>query len=208
MLGSISTSLCNTVPTRPSSKHLLHWKSTLPFNFPLMPLHLLWTQLRHSTHKIECRVSLNATTLMPLHLLWTHLRHSTHKIELLATPYLQTPHGCFPESSLWTLLTRHCMIFGLPAFTLNQFLRIHHQNEITSIEQFHRQTSLNSLDKASSMMMNSSGLRTDPWCTLTLTLKTLLSLPFSLLLSSPPHTFLLSPTLSTQLHPVPTQPPP
>ena len=38
-----SQPLCNTVPTRPSSKHLMQRRSTLLFNFPLMPLHLLWT---------------------------------------------------------------------------------------------------------------------------------------------------------------------
>ena len=36
--------------------------------------------------------------------------------------------------------------------------------------------SLNSLDKASSTMTNSSGLRTEPWCTPTLTVKAFLSL--------------------------------
>ena len=40
-----SQPLCNTVPTRPSSKHLLQRRSTLLFNFPLMLLHLLWTHL-------------------------------------------------------------------------------------------------------------------------------------------------------------------
>ena len=54
---------------------------------------------------------------MPLYLLWTHWRHFTHKIEFLPTPFLQTPHGCSPESSLWNLFTRHCMTFVLPAFT-------------------------------------------------------------------------------------------
>ena len=29
-----------------------------------------------------------------------HLKHFTHKIEFLPTPFLQTPHGCSPESSL------------------------------------------------------------------------------------------------------------
>ena len=39
---------------------------------------------------------------------------------------------------------------------------------------------LNSLDKASSTMTNNNGLRTDPWCIPTFSLKPLLSLPFSL----------------------------
>ena len=69
---------------------------------------------------------------MPLHLLWTNLKHSTHKIELVSTPFLQTPPGCFPESSLcWQDkgiavsgeplgeqgLPRHCNTFVLPTFT-------------------------------------------------------------------------------------------
>ena len=41
--------------------------------------------------------------------------------------------------------------------------------------------SLNSLDKASNTMINSNGPRTEPWCTPTLTLKALLSLPFTLI---------------------------
>ena len=36
-LGSIWNSLCNNIPTRPSSKHLLHRKYTLFFIFPWCP---------------------------------------------------------------------------------------------------------------------------------------------------------------------------
>ena len=40
--------------------------------------------------------------------------------------------------------------------------------------------SLNSLGKASNLMMNNTGLKTNLWCTPALTSKTLLSLPFNL----------------------------
>ena len=56
---------------------------------------------------------------------------NTHKIELRATSFLQTPHGCFPKSSLRTLLTRHCMTFVLPAFTLRPFASSHFSTSST-----------------------------------------------------------------------------
>ena len=99
------------------------------------------------------------------------------------TPFLQTPHGCLPESSLWNLLTRHCMTFVLPAFNLRLFASIPFfhslnfsifntlilpsklcwQNGIICIEQFHRQWTENIF-----LMYP------------TLTLKALLSLSFNL----------------------------
>ena len=81
------------------SKNLLQWKSPSLFNFPEMPLHLLLTHLRHPTYTQD----------------WV----------ALATPFLQTPHGCFPESSLWNQLTLHCITFVLPAFTLRTFVSIY-----------------------------------------------------------------------------------
>jgi hypothetical protein len=102
-LGSITTSSCKTDWKRSfsPSKHLLQWKSMLLCNLPEMPLHLLWTHLRHCMHKIEL-----------------------HKTELSRTPFLQTPHGYSLESSIWYLLTRHCMTFVLPALTHRPFLSI------------------------------------------------------------------------------------
>ena len=88
--------VCNTVPTRPSFKHLRRVNQHCFLrDSPLMPLHPLWTT-------------------------WDTIR----KIKMLVTPFLQTPHGCFPESSLWSLLIRYCMTFVLPAFIPRPFSSI------------------------------------------------------------------------------------
>ena len=41
--------------------------------------------------------------------------NSLSKIEFLPTFFMQTLHGSLPEASTWPMLTRHLMIFVLPA---------------------------------------------------------------------------------------------
>ena len=108
---------------------------------------------------------------IPLHLLWTHLWQATHLMELSPTPCLHTPHGYFPESSAWPILTWHLITFVLPMFTLRPFNSIpffHLRNfsisnssvsatrtKSSAYSNSMGNLSLNSLDKASNTMINS-----------------------------------------------------
>ena len=83
-----SQPLCISVPTGPSSKHLLQRTSLLLFNFPFIWCHFIFYE--------------------PI---W----NTTYKIELLVNTFIEAPSGCFPESSLWTLLIWHCVTFVSPA---------------------------------------------------------------------------------------------
>src|SRR5664279_2422076 len=121
--------------------------------------------------------------------------HVEHWIEFVPTPFPQTPQGNFPDLSLRPAPSQHFITFVLPKLTLSPFpsipaLHLSNFSINSSILSANRtrssaysnsigKPSLNSLDRASSTMMNSKGLSTEPWCTPTLTTNALLTLPFT-----------------------------
>ena len=120
--------------------------------------------------------------LMPLHFLCTQRLQPPQKIALeLPTPDWQTPQGYFPDFFSTSRLMPDSIIFVFPMFTCRPFFSISvlHVCTFTSSSSMdsaliirssaysssHGQPVRNSLDRASSTMMKSSGLRTEPWWT-------------------------------------------
>ena len=109
---------------------------------------------------------------------------------LLPTPVRQTVHGNLPELCKRSRTVPQIMTFVFPAFTLNSFfsmasfniksLLTHSSRELammtrSSAYRFSQGTpAQNSRDKASSTMMKSKGLITDPWWAPTFTSNSLL----------------------------------
>ena len=122
---------------------------------------------------------------------------------------MQTLHGSLPEASTWPMLTRHLMIFVLPAcpFFPNFLAAIPWivsatRTRSSALSNYAGRPTLNSLDNASSTKMKSSRLRTEPWCTPTLTLKAFSSLSLLSFSSLHPDTLLFHqhyPFIHTQL---------
>src|SRR5665811_217631 len=112
-------------------------------------------------------------------------------MELLPTPFRQTPQGHLPESLVTHTPTSHFIIFVLSIFTLIPLAsKFSFQPLTLSISSFsdsatntrssanrssYGRPSRNLLDSASMTIMNSNGLRTEPWCTPTFTSNGLLS---------------------------------
>ena len=119
--------------------------------------------------------------LSPLHFLCTQCLQPLQKMLLLPTPVRQTAHGNWPELCRRSSPVPQIMIFAFPAFTLSLFFSIasfqvkslltHSSSDSAVITRSSAERSSqgtpeqNSRDKASSTMMNSSGLSTDPWWT-------------------------------------------
>merc|ERR1712002_691096 len=125
--------------------------------------------------------------LIPLHLLCTHSSHELHLMEFLRTPLWHTAQGylpCFLTGAELLLLT---ITLVLPMFTLSPLLSMpsFHSLSLTisssmvlamitrssAYSSSHGHPVLNSMERASSTMMNSRGLNTEPWCTPILTSK-------------------------------------
>merc|ERR1711954_452507 len=123
--------------------------------------------------------------LMPLHFLCTHSPHELQSMEFFPTPQRQTAHGyspCCLTGAKRLLLTSTLV---LPIFTLSpfpsippfQFLSLTVSSSRLSAmrarssaySSSHGHPVLNSMDRVSSSMMNNKGLKTEPWCTPTLT---------------------------------------
>ena len=123
-------------------------------------------------------------SVIPEHLLWTNRSHEVHKMGLAPTPMVHTPQGYFWISS-WNLLcsaleTRIFVLLVLTRKSIDSseifqdpslFWRSTRKSlKIARLSLYgnsHRQQALNSLDKASILIVNSKGLSTDPWCTTT-----------------------------------------
>src|SRR5664279_1489484 len=104
--------------------------------------------------------------------------HEMHWIEFVPTPLPQTPQGNFPDFSLRPAPSQHFITFVLPMLTLSPFpsipafhlLNFSINSSMLSANRTRSSAycnsigkpSLNSLDRASSTMMNSNGLSTEP----------------------------------------------
>ena len=109
---------------------------------------------------------------------------------LLPTPVRQTAHGYSPELFKRSKHVPQIMTFVFPAFTLNPFFFMASFHIKSLLTYSSRESAMmtrssayrssqgtpaqNSGDKASSTMMKSKGLSTDPWWTLTFTSNSLL----------------------------------
>ena len=112
--------------------------------------------------------------------------HLEHRMDDLPTPVRHTAHGNLPESCRISSPSPEAMNFVLVMFTWRPLdsnpsfhaltRSTHSSREVAMITRSSAKNSsqgtptLKSLDKASSTMIKSSGLRTEPWCTPTPTL--------------------------------------
>ena len=121
--------------------------------------------------------------LSPRHFLCTQCLQPLQKMLLLSTPVGQTAHGNSPDLCRRSSPVPQIIIFVFPAFNHSPFsfiassqvksLLTHYSSNsaiitVISIEISHGISQQNSRDKASSTMMKSSGLSTEPWWTPTL----------------------------------------
>src|SRR5664279_5778168 len=104
--------------------------------------------------------------------------HEVHWIEFVPTLFPQTPQGNFPDLSLRPSPSQHFITFVLPTLTLSPFPSIPalhllnlsinssmlsaNRTRLSAYSNSIGKPSLNSLDIASSTMMNSNGLSTEP----------------------------------------------
>ena len=107
--------------------------------------------------------------------------HLEHRMDDLPTPVRHTAHGNLPESCRISSPSPEAMNFVLVMFTWRPLdsnpsfhaltRSTHSSREVAMITRSSAKNSsqgtptLKSLDKASSTMIKSSGLRTEPWCT-------------------------------------------
>ena len=120
---------------------------------------------------------------MPLHFAWTQYLQLRQKIEFLPTPFRHTPQGNF-QDLFWVFWSYRDTIttFVFPLLTLGPFCSI----PVFQLSNFLSSSSilsaistrssaysssqgspvLNTLESASKTMLNSRGLKTEPWCTL------------------------------------------
>ena len=117
--------------------------------------------------------------------------HLEHRMDDLPTPIRHTAHGNMPESCRISSPSPEAMNFVLVMFTWRPLdsnpsfhaltRSTHSSREVAMITRSSAKNSsqgtptLKSLDKASSTMIKSSGLRTEPWCTPTPTCSTMCS---------------------------------
>ena len=139
-----------------------------------------WLPSQNLLNENKCYSSnfLRCTTPFMTPTVRANTTNSLSKIEYLTTPFMQTLHGSLPDAPTCPMLTRHLMSHQhapllFPNFPSSNSLNCFCNNKIIRIKRFrrHAHSELSSLDNASSTRTKNSGLRTETWCTPTLTLK-------------------------------------